>query len=70
MNVSEAVSYLLDLVPNAIRVFGQLFHLAELDEVAVAPEDSFAATRTLKAAEEATDLILLPWSERGSLSEA
>jgi hypothetical protein len=39
-------------------------------EVAVVPEDSYAETLTTRAFEETSDLLLLPWTETGSLSES
>ncbi|KAK4549997.1 hypothetical protein LTR36_002964 [Oleoguttula mirabilis] len=39
-------------------------------EVAVVPEDSFAESLTVRASDEQSDLLLLPWTETGSLSES
>lgn len=39
-------------------------------EVAVVPEDSYAESLTTRAMEESSDLLLLPWTETGSLSES
>lgn len=39
-------------------------------EVVVVPEDSYAETLTNRASEERSDLLLLPWTETGSLSES
>ena len=36
----------------------------------VVPEDSYAESLTVRATEEQSDLLLLPWTETGSLSEA
>jgi len=70
MQVTEVDEYsAFDPVLNAFRVLGQMFNLAVSGEVSVVPEDSFADTLVNKADEESSDLLLLPWSETGSLSE-
>nr|POF02534.1 k(+)/h(+) antiporter 1 [Quercus suber] len=69
MKVSEVDEYsLFDPVLNAFRVLGQIYNFAVSGEVAVVPENSFAETLVSKA--ESTDLLLLPWSETGGMSEA
>ncbi|KAM0716659.1 hypothetical protein Q7P37_008104 [Cladosporium fusiforme] len=71
MTVSEADSLsTFDPVLNAFRVLGQLYNLAVSGEVAVVPEDSYADSLVTRATEEGSDLLLLPWTETGSLSEA
>ncbi|KAK3061451.1 hypothetical protein LTR53_019776, partial [Teratosphaeriaceae sp. CCFEE 6253] len=71
MTVSEAGELsAFDPVLNAFRVLGQLYNLAVSGEVSVVPEDSYAETLTTRAGEEGSDLLLLPWTETGSLSEA
>ena len=71
MKVSEAGELsAFDPVLNAFRVLGRLYNLAVSGEVAVIPEDSYAESLTTRAAEESSDLLLLPWTETGSLSEA
>lgn len=71
MKVSEQDEYsIFDPVINAFRVLGQLNNLAVSGEVAVVPENSYAETLVTKAVEESSDLLLLPWSETGSMSEA
>lgn len=70
MKVTEVDEYsAFDPVLNAFRVLGQMFSLAVSGEVNVVPESSFADTLVNKAVEESSDLLLLPWSETGSLSE-
>lgn len=70
MKVSEADEYsLFDPILNAFRVLGQLFNLTVSGEVAIIPEASFAETLVNKAVEESSDLLLIPWSETGTLSE-
>jgi hypothetical protein len=71
MKVSEAGELsAFDPVLNAFRVLGQLYNLAVSGEVVVVPEDSYAESLTSRATEEQSDLLLLPWTETGSLSEA
>jgi len=70
MKVSEVEEYSLhDPVVNTFRTFGRLHNLAVSGEVAVTPESGFAESLVAKAGQQASDLILLPWSETGSLSE-
>lgn len=71
MTVSEADSLsAFDPVLNAFRVLGQLYNLAVSGEVAVVPGDSYTESLVSRATEESSDLLLLPWTETGSLSEA
>lgn len=71
MKVSEVDEYsVLDPVINAFRVLGQLYNLAVSGEVAIVPESSYADTLVNKAVEESSDLLLLPWSETGGMSES
>ncbi|KAF2724460.1 K(+)/H(+) antiporter 1 [Polychaeton citri CBS 116435] len=71
MTVSEADSLsAFDPVLNAFRVLGQLYNLAVSGEVAVVPGDSYTDSLVTRATEESSDLLLLPWTETGSLSEA
>lgn len=68
MAVSEAESYsAYDPVVNTFRAFGRLHNLAVSGEVLVVPESSFADTISTRASE--SDLLLLPWSETGGMSE-
>ncbi|EMC94431.1 hypothetical protein BAUCODRAFT_111312 [Baudoinia panamericana UAMH 10762] len=71
MKVSEVDEYsIFDPVLNAFRVLGQLYSLTVSGEVSVVPENLYAETLTTKAAEDGSDLLLLPWSETGSISES
>lgn len=71
MKVSEIDEYsFFDPVLNAFRVLGQLFNIGVSGEAIVVPESSFPETLVNRASEESTDLLLLPWSETGSLGEA
>jgi hypothetical protein len=68
MAVSEIESYTAhDPVVNTFRTFGRLNNLAVSGEVLVVPESSFADTLTTRASE--SDILVLPWSETGGMSE-
>lgn len=58
-----------DPVVNAFHTFGQLNNVAVSGEVQFAPEDQYAAMLGERATEQTSDMVLLPWSESGSLSE-
>ncbi|KAK6425750.1 hypothetical protein LTR95_016205 [Oleoguttula sp. CCFEE 5521] len=71
MKVSEVDEYTaFDPVLNAFRVLGQLYNLAVAGEVTVSPIASYSDILIHKAADEGSDLLLLPWSETGSMVEA
>ncbi|KAF2140997.1 uncharacterized protein K452DRAFT_229660 [Aplosporella prunicola CBS 121167] len=70
MKVSEAEEYgIHDPIVNTFRTFGYLNNLAISGEVAVIPETSFAGTLVSKASDASSDMIILPWSETGNMSE-
>ncbi|KAF2840514.1 hypothetical protein M501DRAFT_931779 [Patellaria atrata CBS 101060] len=70
MKVSEVEEFtVLDPVVNTFRTVGQMNNISVTGEVSVIPESSFAEVLVGKAAEVSSDLILLPWSENGTLSE-
>ncbi|PWY71799.1 hypothetical protein BO94DRAFT_560251 [Aspergillus sclerotioniger CBS 115572] len=71
MKVSELDhSYpLWDPVVNTFRAFGQWHDLSILAGVSVVPEHSYADTVVGLARDDSTDLLLLPWSETGSMAE-
>ncbi|KAI5241199.1 hypothetical protein E4T43_05623 [Aureobasidium subglaciale] len=58
-----------DPIINTFRNFGRLYNLSVSGEVAIALESSFADIITSKAASENSDLLVLPWSESGSMNE-
>ncbi|KAL8821013.1 MAG: hypothetical protein Q9223_000889 [Gallowayella weberi] len=58
-----------DPVVNSFHTFGQLNNIATSGDVEIVPEGSYAETLAHSASEQGTDMILLPWSESGSLSE-
>ncbi len=71
MRVTEVDEYsAFDPVLNTFRVLGQLYNLAISGEVSIVPESAYADTLVLRASEEDSDFLLLPWSETGSMSEA
>ena len=59
-----------DPVVNAFHTFGQLSNVAISGEVQVVPEGSYAEILKGSASEHGSDMVLLPWSETGRLSEA
>ncbi|KAF2632627.1 hypothetical protein BU25DRAFT_427489 [Macroventuria anomochaeta] len=68
MQVSEMESYTAyDPVVNTFRAFGRLHNLAVSGEALVVPESSFADTLATRASD--SNLLLLPWSETGGMSE-
>ncbi|KAL4781007.1 Sodium/hydrogen exchanger family-domain-containing protein [Aspergillus varians] len=70
MKVSEVDEHSLwDPVINTFRAFGQWHAISILAGVSVVPEHSYADTVLGMAREETTDLLLIPWSETGALSE-
>ncbi|KAK1145122.1 hypothetical protein N8T08_004555 [Aspergillus melleus] len=70
MKVSEIDEYSLsDPVVNTFRAFGQWHDLSIMAGVSVVPEYSFADTVVGMARQESSDLLLLPWSETGTISE-
>lgn len=70
MKVSEVEEYsLFDPVINAFRVLGQIYNLAVSGEVSIIPVSSFPDVLVNKATDQSSDLLLLPWSETGGLTE-
>ncbi|CAD0088098.1 unnamed protein product [Aureobasidium vineae] len=70
MSVSDVEEFhWKDPIINTFRNFGRLYNLAVSGEVAIALESSFAEIITSKAASECSDLLVLPWSESGSMNE-
>lgn len=58
-----------DPVVNSFYSFGQLNNLAVSGDVEIVPEGSYAETIAQSASQQASDIVFLPWSESGSLSE-
>ena len=59
-----------DPVVNAFHTFGQLNNVAVSGEIQLVPEGSYCEILNERASERHSDMILLPWSETGSFSEA
>ncbi len=58
-----------DPVVNAFHTFGQLNNVAVSGEVQFAPEAQYAAMLGERATDHTSHMVLLPWSQTGSLSE-
>lgn len=58
-----------DPVVNSFHSFGQLNNVAVSGNVEIVPEDSYAEMLLRSASEQASDMVFLPWSESGKLSE-
>ncbi|KAL9128316.1 MAG: hypothetical protein Q9217_002994 [Psora testacea] len=69
MKESEAEWSARDPVVNAFHTFGQLHNVAVSGDVQLVPEGSYADILSERANDCRSDMILLPWSETGSLSE-
>lgn len=70
MAVSESAEFTTrDPITNTFRTFGQLNNVAVSAGVVVIPERSYADTLVSKASDMSSDLILIPWSETGGMSE-
>ncbi|PHH68206.1 hypothetical protein CDD82_726 [Ophiocordyceps australis] len=68
MTVSQAADYSRhDPVVNTLLALGRLNRLAMSGEVAVVPDALFADALSTRALRMSADLLLLPWSETGSL---
>ncbi|MCJ1250767.1 K(+)/H(+) antiporter [Trapelia coarctata] len=70
MKVAEMEEYALrDPVVNTFRTFGQLRNFPVSGDVLLVPEESYATTLVEKASDVSADMILIPWSTSGTLSE-
>ncbi|RDW71906.1 putative K(+) antiporter 1 [Coleophoma crateriformis] len=70
MKVSEVDEYTnRDAVVNTFKTFAQLNNVAVSGGVSVVPESSYAETLMSQASDLHSDLVLIPWSETGSMSE-
>lgn len=58
-----------DPVVNAFYAFSQLNNFAVSGEVQLVPSTAYADLLNERASQRASDMILLPWSETGSISE-
>lgn len=70
MKVAAAGEHALwDPVVNTFRAFGDWHDLALMAGVSVVPEHSYADTVISMAQQDTADLLLLPWSETGTLAD-
>ncbi|KAL0262493.1 hypothetical protein SLS55_001461 [Diplodia seriata] len=70
MKVSEVDEFgLHDPVVNTFRTFGYLNNLAISGEVDVVHGSSFSDTLISRASDMSSDLVIIPWSETGNMSE-
>lgn len=67
MKVSAGQQALWDPVVNTFRAFGEWHDLSLMAGVSVVPEHSYADTVVEMAQPDTADLLLLPWSETGTL---
>ncbi|KAI4241349.1 MAG: hypothetical protein LQ352_007469 [Teloschistes flavicans] len=58
-----------DPVVNSFHSFGQLKNLAVSGDVEIVPEGCYVDELNRAAVAQGSDMVLLPWSENGSLSE-
>ena len=70
MKVAEIDEYTMrDPIVNTFRTFGQLRNLPVSGDVMVVPEALYATTLNEKAADISADMVLIPWSVSGTMSE-
>ncbi|KIW81340.1 hypothetical protein Z517_04365 [Fonsecaea pedrosoi CBS 271.37] len=70
MRVSEIEEFAgRDPVIKAFGTFGQSCDMAVGGQIAVVPDHSFSGTLLSRARDIKSDLVLVPWSETGTLSE-
>ena len=70
MRVTELEEYgQRDPVLNTFRTFGQFSNVAVSGVALLGPEASYASTLAERAHDVGADLMLLPWSETGGMSE-
>lgn len=69
MRVAAGEQALWDPVVNTFRAFGEWHDISLVAGVSVVPEYSYADTVVNMASQETTDLLLLPWSESGTLAD-
>ncbi|RBQ86154.1 hypothetical protein VDGD_04796 [Verticillium dahliae] len=71
MTVSQVYEYSRnDSVVNIFRTVGQFLKIAVSGEVAVMPETRFTEALLAKSSDISSDLLLVPWSETGSLTDS
>ncbi|KAL7951337.1 Sodium/hydrogen exchanger family domain-containing protein [Trichoderma barbatum] len=71
MTVAQVDEYTRhDPVVNIFRSVGQLHNISASGEVAIMPEDRFADALVSRSSNMASDLLLMPWTETGSMGDA
>jgi hypothetical protein len=71
MQVSEVAELQeKDAVVNVFRTFGSFHNVAVSASLSIVPQDDFAEVITNKASVQSSDLLLIPWTESGTISEA
>ncbi|ETS02514.1 Sodium/hydrogen exchanger family protein [Trichoderma reesei RUT C-30] len=71
MTVAQVDEYTRhDPVVNIFRSVGQLHNIAASGEVAIMPEDRFADALVSRSSNMGSDLLLMPWTETGSMGDA
>ncbi|KAG6078957.1 hypothetical protein E4U16_001346 [Claviceps sp. LM84 group G4] len=70
MTVAQVDDYTRhDPVVKTFRTVGQLHNLAASGEVAIMPESRYAEALAMKFSAMSSDLLLLPWTETGSIGD-
>ncbi|KAL7932559.1 Sodium/hydrogen exchanger family domain-containing protein [Trichoderma chlorosporum] len=71
MTVAQVDEYTRhDPVVNIFRSVGQLHNISASGEVAIMPEDRFADALVSRSSNMGSDLLLMPWTETGSMGDA
>lgn len=71
MTVAQVDEYTRhDPVVNIFRSVGQLHNISASGEVAIMPEDRFAEALVSRSSNMGSDLLLMPWTETGSMGDA
>ena len=69
MKVTAGDNVLWDPVVNTFRTFGEWHNISLKAGVSVVPEHSYADTVINMTRQDTSDLLLLPWSETGTLAD-
>jgi hypothetical protein len=70
MKVTELEEYALrDPIVNTVRTFGRFRNLQVSGEVMIVPETAYATSLVDKASSIAADMMIIPWSISGHMSE-
>ncbi|KAL6804315.1 Sodium/hydrogen exchanger family domain-containing protein [Trichoderma sp. SZMC 28012] len=71
MTVAQVDEYTRhDPVVNIFRSVSQLHNISASGEVAIMPEDRFAEALVSRSSNMSSDLLLMPWTETGSMGDA